>query len=303
MRVSLSRGKINTDSMKSFKESVLDEGLLTEKQIIINNGKPYGQVVYLIGGSASGKGFARTHFLESEKFRLRDVDEWKRIYLKLANEFEAFKNLPPCEIDPVTYKPIRTGKCNPYGKLKNLDMSNPVHVLILHKFITNMNIKRTSLHYLLSNATPGRLPNILFDITLQNGLFGLKELTAAGYKPEDIHIVWVLTNFDIAVERNRSRNRRVPDDVVLITHEASALNMIEYIRNGFPPLFNGSVYVILNNQEETKFYKDTNVISDFKYLKIKNVGSPNVLNKDLVMSWIKKNIPRTGSTLAAQIDD
>ena len=51
---------------------------LTEKQIIIGKGAKYGQVVFLAGGAGSGKGFATTHFLEGTKFKIRDVDEWKR---------------------------------------------------------------------------------------------------------------------------------------------------------------------------------------------------------------------------------
>ena len=275
---------------------VLDEDLLMEKQIIINGGAPYGQVVFLVGGSASGKGFARTHFMDSLKFKLRDVDEWKQTFLKLSTRFKEFSELPACKIDSTTGKPIRTGKCNPYGVLKGLDLTNPTHVLILHRFLTNMDMKNLSLRYLLSGATPGRLPNILFDITLQGGFPSLSSLLAAGYKPENMHVVWVLTNYDLAVQRNRERERRVPDDIILLTHERSAVAMANYIEEGFPSAINGSVYVILNNQEETKFYDKTNIVKDFKYLKLKSSGSSEMKNKDILLSWMKKNIPRTGST-------
>ena len=55
---------------------------LDEKLILISNGKKYGQIVFLVGGAGSGKGFALKNFLEGEKFKVRDVDEWKRLLLK-----------------------------------------------------------------------------------------------------------------------------------------------------------------------------------------------------------------------------
>ena len=63
--------------MKSFK-SYID---LIEKQIIIGKGKRYGQVVFMAGGAGSGKGFAIRNFIEGEKFKVRDVDEWKKSFI------------------------------------------------------------------------------------------------------------------------------------------------------------------------------------------------------------------------------
>ena len=57
---------------------------LEEKLILFNNGKRYGQVVFMAGGAGSGKGFAINNFMERDKFKLRDVDEWKKALIKLA---------------------------------------------------------------------------------------------------------------------------------------------------------------------------------------------------------------------------
>ena len=51
---------------------------LEEKLIMYNQGKRYGQIVFLAGGAGSGKGFAIKNFMEGEKFKIRDVDEWKK---------------------------------------------------------------------------------------------------------------------------------------------------------------------------------------------------------------------------------
>ena len=52
---------------------------LNEKLIVLSNGKKYGQIVFLAGGAGSGKGFAKDNFLDSSKFKTRDVDEAKKI--------------------------------------------------------------------------------------------------------------------------------------------------------------------------------------------------------------------------------
>ena len=64
--------------MKKFSQ------FLTEKLILISNGKKYGQIVFLVGGAGSGKGFALANFMEKEKFKVRDVDEWKGQLQRMA---------------------------------------------------------------------------------------------------------------------------------------------------------------------------------------------------------------------------
>ena len=73
--------------MLSFRE------YLEEKLIMYNQGKRYGQIVFLAGGAGSGKGFAIKNFMEGEKFKIRDVDEWKKGFLKLAQTKKQFSEL------------------------------------------------------------------------------------------------------------------------------------------------------------------------------------------------------------------
>ena len=105
---------IHTYNMISFRRYIEEQKEITtllEKQIIIGKGKRYGQVVFMAGGAGSGKGFARDHFLEGDKFKLRDVDEWKKTFLKLAK------------------------LKNKYKQLRGLDLRKPKDVVILHEFI------------------------------------------------------------------------------------------------------------------------------------------------------------------------
>ena len=44
-------------------------------------------------------------------------------------------------------------------------------------------------------------------------------LKKAGYQSKNIHLTWVLTNYVTAMENNRNRERMVPEDILLKTHE------------------------------------------------------------------------------------
>ena len=55
--------------------------MLYEKLIMFRGGAKYGQVAFTSGGAGSGKGFAIQNFMESEKFKIRDVDELKKAFL------------------------------------------------------------------------------------------------------------------------------------------------------------------------------------------------------------------------------
>ena len=71
----------------------LAEQYLEEKLIMYNQGKRYGQIVFLAGGAGSGKGFAIKHFMEKEKFKVRDVDAWKTAFIKLADTTDKYPEI------------------------------------------------------------------------------------------------------------------------------------------------------------------------------------------------------------------
>ena len=71
--------------------------LLSERLISFNNGKKTGQIVFLAGGAGSGKGFAISNFMDASSFKVRDVDEWKKMFLRLDKET---KKYPEVNIDP-----------------------------------------------------------------------------------------------------------------------------------------------------------------------------------------------------------
>jgi len=294
--------------MKPFKEFNESQEYLEEKLLLINNGKKYGQIVFLAGGAGSGKGFASTNFMEKEKFKVRDVDEWKTAFMKIG----ALKNK--------------------YPEIKGLHLKKPADVAKLHAFIEKLGIKDNTMNALLSGMkNKSVLPNIMFDITGKNINSIAKmmpNLLNAGYNPADIHMVWVLTDYQLAVTNNRTRPRIVQDDILFQTHTGAANTMFDLIKNkGKKLAINGEIKVILNNLENTIHWKDDDagvspenrtsgkyikskdgeklgVIKDFTYITIKRRGKPNKTPDQIMQQlyqWIVNNIPE--SELQKELED
>ena len=282
----------------SFKEKCLLEEYqqLDEKLIMFNNGARYGQIVFLAGGAGSGKGFALANFMENDKFKVRDVDEWKAALLKI-NDLK--------------------GK---YPEIKGLDLRKPADVFKLHTFTKKLKIKENTLTAMLNDivrsgsAKKGTLPNIVFDITLKelsDMTDVLKLIEGIGYKAKDIHVNWVLTKYEVAVRNNQERPRIVPDDILLKTHKGAAQTMSEIVKGKLPRGVDGQVNVILNNRENTipRLNKDGKVfvgkgqngkggsivVKDFTYLRLKKEGKPfskEAVVQKQVFDWIKQNAPK-----------
>ena len=297
---------------------------LTEKQIMFNSttgGKKYGNIVLLAGGAGSGKGFAIKNFMEGNLYKIRDVDEMKSLWMKLAE-----------------YK-------KKYPEIRGLNLRNSEDVFKIHQFVKDKGTKGKTFDLLMQNLQKGRLPNLLFDITFKDKGFNwvwLQRMIELGYDPKDVNLIWVLTAYAVAVTNNRDRARVVPDKILLATHEGAAINMIKVIKGDMPQianknLFDGAIHVILNNKENTLFwagydkktrkaittndvkkaiktkptaaeialYKETDgeegkkespVIADFKYLTIKKKGG-SITDNETVMKelekWILGNIPKS----------
>ena len=254
---------------------------LEEKLIVYGGGKKYGQIVFLAGGAGSGKGFASEKFMQKDLFKVRDVDEWKKAFIRLSSEMKR------------------------YSELKGLNLRNPDDVFKLHMAVKKMGIKGRSLQLLLRDVRPDRLPNIMFDITFKDTDEideAMPMLLRAGYQPRDIHITWVLTNYHIAVKQNKERDRVVPDDIMIATHTGAATSMYNVIKGNLPRGVDGQVNIVLNNKNNTIKFKSSDFadkkvenVQDFEYFRIKREGqridtSEKALEK--VMTWVKSNIPR-----------
>lgn len=286
---------------------------LVEKQILYNNGKRYGQIVFLAGGAGSGKGFAIKHFMQGEEFKIRDVDELKIAFQKLdeMNKFTVDdllakygSNIGERDKDLIQRELIDKGL-----KLSQLNLKTPTHVYLLHVLVRATGAKDKTLDLMLEGASKSQLPNILFDSTFKD-VEDLEKtiplLIKAGYDTKNIHLTWVLTNYEIAIKNNKSRSRVVPEDILLATHKGAAQTVYNLINTGLPREVDGGVYIILNNPQNTiyivdprtgKEYRDARgnpVIKDFKYLVMKEPGKPakkEIELKKQLLTWIRDNTP------------
>jgi len=263
---------------------------LEEKLILYNQGQKYGQIVFLAGGAGSGKGFAIKNYMEGEKFKVRDVDEWKKGFMKLADTQDKFP------------------------EIKGLNLRNSKDVYKIHMFVKKAGIKDKSIDLLLRDANSDRLPNIMFDITMKDAsdiTTIIPKLVEAGYDSKNIHLTWVLTNYAVSIVNNRSRERVVPEDIMLLSHEGAAKSMYSVIKGDLPRGLNGGVRVILNNRENTIPYVDPKtkkpvktrtgniIVTDFTYLTFKKEGksfAPEADVKKEVLGWISANVPKTKLT-------
>jgi len=296
---------------------------LVEKQILYNKGAKYGQIVFLAGGAGSGKGFAVQHFMQGSEFKIRDVDELKIAFQKLdaLGKFTT-QNLLDKYGDKISEKDkelIQRELTDKNLKMGQLDLKTPTHVYILHVLIRATDVKNKTLDLMLAGAEKGQLPNLIFDSTFKEGsdmTDVLPKLFDAGYEPKNIHVSWVLTNYQIAIKNNKSRARVVPEDILLATHAGAAQTVYNLVTRSMPPSVQGGIYVILNNPENTIFivdpqtgkaYKDKKgnpVIKDFKYLTLKEPGKPAKKELDVkkqLLTWIKDNIP-PGAVDTSELD-
>jgi hypothetical protein len=311
----------------SFSEFVLMKDFhanqLCEKQILYNNGKKYGQIVFLAGGAGSGKGFAIKNFMSGSDFKVRDVDEMKLAFQKL-DSLQKFttKDLLAKYGDKISDKDraiIDRELTNKDLGMSDLNLKTPTHVYILHVLVRATGVKDKTLDLMLDGAEKGTLPNIIFDSTFKDITDMtdiLPKLFAAGYEEKNIHVTWVLTNYQIAIKNNKSRARVVPDDVLLATHKGAAQTVYGLVTHSMPKEVQGGIYVILNNPENTvvvidpktnKPYKNMHgdiVVKDFKYLTLKEPGKPakkEIEIKKQLLTWIKDNTPE-GSVDTSELD-
>ena len=192
------------------------------EKLITFGGKAYpraGNVVIMAGGAGSGKGFVKDRLIGLEGYTF-DVDEIK----KLAIKSKGFTDRSKSELGI---------------DLKKLDLKNEEDVALLHQVVGDYfkidNKRMKSLYTSILGANPENKPNIIFDVTLKD-LTKLQNLTNAvksiGYKSENIHIVWVVNDIEIAKKQNMMRDRRVPVEILINTHRGVSQTMNDIVNMG-----------------------------------------------------------------------
>ena len=209
--------------MKSFLQ------YLNEAFISPNNGAKYGQVIFLVGGAASGKSTAIRKFIDSGSYKVINPDDVKALMKKAAEKgLEGFSDL--AGVDPHA----------PEGAAK---------------FHDRMLATRLSSRYsrrLTSDPTRSELPNLLFDRTFSfaGEIEKISQsLIRYGYKPNNIHIVYVFTDVEVALDQNRNRDRKLKDEIIVSTNKGAKRNFIDLLfqRMRAAPV-NGDYYMVVNDQ-------------------------------------------------------
>jgi predicted kinase len=271
--------------MGKFRKLLQEYRSLDEKLIILNGGQKFGQVLIASGGAGSGKGFALSKFVDGSSYKTFDVDELKSQLIKIA-------------------------KKKGDKEIANLNLKKPDDVAKLHALVKSKDLVGKQITALLKNANPARLPNLIFDKTGKSAeeIQKVVDLVRGfGYKTEDIHLIWVLTDYKVAYKNNITRPRVVPRDIFLQTHKGASTTMQKIVQGEVPRGLDGEVHVILNNRSETQPWKNKegeNIVNtkgditpkSFTSMRLKDVKGQFIDDeevKDRLADWINKNAPKS----------
>ena len=107
-----------------------------------------------------------------------------------------------------------------------------------------------------------------------------KELEQKGY---DCYMIFVNTTLDVALERNRNRDRVLPEKIVVDSHRQVIKNI-----GGFQGLFGGSNFLIVDNNEHVEEEKAQ---KRFNMLVRQGLGKfiKRPIKNKRGLSWIRKN--------------
>lgn len=290
---------------------------LEEKLLILGKGGNYGNAVILAGGAGSGKSFAASNLMQGEKFKIFNPDDIKDSLLRMRdaiNNKEA--DLPTADSMKAVIPILRT-----------LNLKDPRDTGKLHMIVKDLGVEQKKLMTFFADKSRTELPNVMFDMTLKDmsalvGTMGgeqgvLQFIKQAGYKPENIHIVWILTDYQVALQQNYTRDRVVATDIFFKTHRGAAGTMQDIIFRTYPSLgINGDIAVIMGGRDNTVeikkggeyTYKDgpnrgktirlnhdlkRTAIMDFKYFRVKKSGNRQISRNALVAirDYIEKYTP------------
>ena len=277
--------------MISYKEHLSEQEQLDEVAIQFR-GKAYpkfGNVVIISGGAGSGKGFVLSNLLSIEG-KVFDVDALKKLAIASTTFAAKVKD--------------QTGV-----NLKDLDLKKAADVGTVHDIIGGLfkldkKLFNNTVKSVL-RAHPDRKPNLIFDVTLKD--MGKLEsisrsLEVMGYEKENIHIVWVMNDFDVAVEQNAGRSRVVPDEIMFATHEGAALTFAKILSMGskLNKYMNGDIFIAFNkaklDSELIKSDGGGKYVKKANYIQVKTAGKAQTSMSNLgddIKRKIKSYVPNT----------
>lgn len=251
---------------------LLFEEWINEKAITFNNVAfpKEGQIVIMCGGAGSGKSTALKKAFAIDA-KVLDIDATRQMMNQIGDDTKWGKMFK-----------------QEYGReLSSIDLTNPNDTDIIHKFTKKLQLSKKKYMKVFdadNNATTHRthLDNFIFDVTLKNypklkDIADLAEL--GGYDPKNIHIVWVLNDYETSLAQNNTRARRLDANSLKSTHLECA-EMVRKIfnnENNIQSLAQGDYWIYFgstNTGDVTiqKSGRGGEYMSDFNAVKIKNAG-------------------------------
>ena len=264
-------------------KSYLNEENLDEALITFGNKRPkYNQAVIIAGGAGSGKGFVIENLIGIQA-KVLDVDQIKGMIIHPGTPKLNKKILAKYGID-----------------VTKMDLRNPEEVSKLHQINDEMGISAAVQNNFFKDmeklAQKELLPNIIFDSTMKSEK-KLREivetLQLAGYKSENTHIVWVINDVEVAKQQNKERDRVVPEDILVQTHELVAANMSVLLKtSGLDKYVGGDVWLVFNKKfvDSSLVFSDNggSYVKDALLLKVKSKGKRSMSYGEIADKYIHK---------------
>jgi hypothetical protein len=284
--------------MQKFKAHMDETTFLFEEaeslleKLITFGGEAYprfGNIVFMAGGAGSGKGFVLSNLVGIEGKTL-DVDELKTLASRAPS------------IRARVQKELGVDLADLAANLKNPENVSKLHD-IMGDYLDLDNRKQKALFRGVLLQPKDKKPNIIFDTTLKD-LPKLERLTrqaaSLGYDKENIHIVWVVNDIEVAKSQNQARSRRVPSEILVNTHRGAANTMGDIINMGkkLKRYMDGDIVFAFNkvgvDANLAKSGRGGSYVKDANYFYVKKKGQPPTSVADLdkeIRRKIKDYVP------------
>ena len=271
--------------MQKFTQFAEEQDFLYEEaetlleKLITFGGKAYpkfGNVVIMAGGAGSGKGFVLGNLVGVEG-KVLDVDALKTMASKTPVIQKRVKDEMGIDLAQLA------------GNLKDPENVSKLHGIIGDYLKLDKRVNK-ALYRGIMTAAPDRKPNLIFDVTLKD-LQKLQNITRQvsqlGYDKQNIHIVWVVNDIEVAQKQNLARDRTVPPEILINTHRGAANTMGDIINMGksLQRYMDGEIVFAFNkvgvDADLAKSGRGGSYVKDANYFYVKRKGKAPVSVKDL----------------------
>jgi dephospho-CoA kinase len=268
--------------MKTFIEFIEETEDIPLDEAVLTFGKKLyprdGNIVIMAGGAGSGKGFVSNRLLGIEG-KVLDTDHVKDLAMKSMMVQELAKKK--------------------FGRdISKFNLRHPKDVTDLHEIISELGINDKITKALMTSIYTSNIkPNLIFDVTLKdmtkfNNI--MTKVERLGYDKKNIHIVWVINDYETAKQQNLCRKRVVPVMIMKDTHRGAARTMKEIVNMGesLRTYMDGDIWFVFNKPyEDTKLASSDHggsYVESANYIKIKEAGKSVKPMKELDKELLNK---------------